>query len=46
MKNVSSWLVESGLGWIPKSDLEDGIERCSDWWKTLSRKEKDAEYWC
>ena len=46
IKDVSSWLSESELGWVPKTDLEEGIKRCSDWWKTLSRKEKDTEYWC
>jgi len=46
IKDVSSWLAESELGWVPSTDLEDGIMRCSDWWKTLNRKEKDAEYWC
>ena len=45
IKDVSSWLAESELGWVPKTDLEDGINRCCEWWKSLSRKEKDAEYW-
>ncbi|RPG62248.1 MAG: NAD-dependent epimerase/dehydratase family protein [Flavobacteriaceae bacterium TMED238] len=46
IKDVSSWLAESELGWVPETDLKDGINRCSEWWKTLNRKEKDAEYWC
>ena len=46
IKDVSSWLAESELGWVPNTDLDNGITFCAEWWKSLDRKEKDAEYWC
>lgn len=46
LKAVSSWLAETELGWVPEISLDEGIQRCSEWWKTLNRAQKDEEYWC
>lgn len=46
LKQVSSWLAETELGWVPEVPLEVGITRCVDWWTSLDSSQKDEEYWC
>lgn len=45
IKRVHNWLAENELGWVPKTPLEEGIQRCADWWKSLGDEEKNEEYW-
>ena len=46
IKRVHNWLAENELGWVPKTPLEEGIKKCAEWWKSISDKEKNEEYWC
>jgi UDP-glucose 4-epimerase len=46
IKRVHNWLAENELGWVPRISLEDGIRKCTEWWKTLSEEQKSEEYWC
>jgi len=46
IKRVHNWLAENELGWVPRTKLEDGIRICAEWWKTLTKEQKQEEYWC
>jgi len=46
LKNVSAWLAETELGWVPEVPLEVGIKQCVDWWNSLDTSQKNEEYWC
>lgn len=46
IKKVHNWLAENELGWLPKISLEEGIQKCAAWWKTLDDEQKLEDYWC
>lgn len=46
IKTISSWLAETELEWIPNITLENGIQYCAKWWKSISKVKKNEEYWC
>jgi len=45
IKRVRNDLAKKDLGWELTTPLATGIERCVEWWRSLTDEQKDERYW-
>jgi UDP-glucose 4-epimerase len=45
LKRIKNDLAKSELSWQPTTSLETGIQHCVDWWRSLSKEQKQEDYW-
>lgn len=45
LRRIKNDLAKKELGWQTNTSLSEGIQKCADWWKSLSDKQKSEDYW-